>query len=75
MYFDIDITILFEFEEYIIMEGDLVEVCVSVSGNSEIDIPVEITSRDVTANGTLFLFCFVLRTSFTIFFLSLYCRR
>ena len=51
MYFNIDITILFEFEGYSVIEGEQVEVCVVVGGNSEIDIPVEIMSHDVTANG------------------------
>ena len=32
------------------------EVCVIFSGNSEIDIPVEIMPRDVTVNGMLFWF-------------------
>ena len=35
------------------MEGDQVEVCVIFSGNSEIDIPVEIIPHDITVNGIL----------------------
>ena len=51
VYFNIDITIFFESGEYSVMEGEQVEVCVLIDGDSEINIPVEIMSHDVTANG------------------------
>ena len=53
---------MFEFNEYSVHEGEQVELCILLNGESEIDVPVEIMLQDITTGGMLAVWYFVFVT-------------